>query len=130
MVDRNKFQRAIDSYFKLDDYIKQQEKDTRILRKKRQEIEKYILETTKRNKLQNKNLKSSDNRKLAFEKNDRFESFTKNFVKKNIEKYYFEKYGSRIGKKATEDKAEKLFNYLLSQREVIVNLNLNVVDNK
>ena len=70
----------VDSYIRLDNEIKEIEEKTKEIKKKKNTLEKYLIETFKNNKLHNKEISISNNYSLKFNEQDKKEALSQKYL--------------------------------------------------
>jgi hypothetical protein len=117
------------AYDAADNKIKEIEKRLREMRKERSDLEDRILKIMDENKLKGKTI-NLGHVKIAYEEKTTKESFSQGFVKKVLEEYFIENYGTKYGESMALTKANELFQYLLNHRADKTSISLVKTDIK
>ena len=107
----------VDSYIRLDNEIKEIEEKTKEIKKKKNTLEKYLIETFKNNKLHNKEISISNNYSLKFNEQDKKEALSQKYLKKTLETYFIKNYSHNLRKERCVEKSTEVFEYLLNNRK-------------
>ena len=107
----------VDSYIRLDNEIKEIEEKTKEIKKKKNTLEKYLIETFKNNKLHNKEISISNNYSLKFNEQDKKEALSQKYLKKTLETYFIKNYSHNLRKERCIEKSTEVFEYLLNNRK-------------
>ena len=125
----NKLKKVISNYIELNNEIKQIESITKEKRKKKNSLEKYLIDTFKHNKLYNKEIAVTSNQALLFTENDKKEALSQKYIKKTLTKYFITNYSHTLRKERCEEKALEIFDFLLENRDEKKSYNLKIVNN-
>ena len=107
----------VDSYIRLDNEIKEIEEKTKEIKKKKNTLEKYLIETFKNNKLHNKEILISNNYSLKFNEQDKKEALSQKYLKKTLETYFIKNYSHNLRKERCIEKSTEVYEYLLNNRK-------------
>ena len=120
----------VDSYIRLDNEIKEIEEKTKEIKKKKNTLEKYLIDTFKTNKLSNKEISISNNYSLKFNEQDKKEALSQKYLKKTLENYFVQNYSHNLRKERCIQKSTEVFEYLLNNRKDKKSYSLKILNHR
>ena len=111
-IDTRSLGENIDKYIRLSNEIKRIDKISRELKKNKSDIEDIIIQSLEKNNLTNKEF-IKGNFKISLQQ-----------IKNALEKYFVNSYSDRLSKERCLEKANELFEYVLSLRKTKIHSSL------
>ena len=105
---------TIKNYVKYDDYIKDQEKKIRKLKKERDNLSTDIIDFMINENYKNTDIRVGDSR-ISCQENKSLTSLNQNFIKNQINIFFVEKHPEIISK--NKNISTELFNYIINSRK-------------
>ena len=115
-IDIRSLGQNMEKYISLSGEIKRVDKLSRDLKKNKSDIEETIINQLENNKLTNKEF-IKGNFKISLQQSKKSDGLNQKFVKNAIEQYFINSYSDRLSEKRCIEKANELFEYVLSLRK-------------
>lgn len=115
-IDIRSLGQNMERYISLSGEIKRLDKLSRDLKKNKSDIEETIINQLENNKLTNKEF-IKGNFKISLQQSKKSDGLNQKFVKNAIEQYFINSYSDRLSEKRCIEKANELFEYVLSLRK-------------
>ena len=115
-IDIRSLGQNMEKYISLSSEIKRLDKLSRDLKKNKSDIEETIINQLENNKLTNKEF-IKGNFKISLQQSKKSDGLNQKFVKNAIEQYFINSYSDRLSEKRCIEKANELFEYVLSLRK-------------
>ena len=115
-IDIRSLGQNMEKYISLSGEIKRLDKLSRDLKKNKSDIEETIINQLENNKLTNKEF-IKGNFKISLQQSKKSDGVNQKFVKNAIEQYFINSYSDRLSEKRCIEKANELFEYVLSLRK-------------
>lgn len=115
-IDIRSLGQNMEKYISLSSEIKRLDKLSRDLKKNKSDIEETIINQLENNKLTNKEF-IKGNFKISLQQSKKSDGLNQKFVKNAIEQYFINSYSDRLSGKRCIEKANELFEYVLSLRK-------------
>ena len=115
-IDIRSQRQNMEKYISLSGEIKRLDKLSRDLKKNKSDIEETIINQLENNKLTNKEF-IKGNFKISLQQSKKSDGLNQKFVKNAIEQYFINSYSDRLSEKRCIEKANELFEYVLSLRK-------------
>tara|TARA_B100000925_G_C21814501_1_gene390201 strand:+ start:19 stop:414 length:396 start_codon:yes stop_codon:yes gene_type:complete len=115
-IDIRSLGQNMEKYISLSGEIKRLDKLSRDLKKNKSDIEETIINQLENNKLTNKEF-IKGNFKISLQQSKKSDGLNQKFVKNAIEQYFINSYSDRLSEKRCIEKANELFEYVLSLRK-------------
>ena len=122
-IDTRLLGENIDKYIRLSNEIKRIDKISRELKKSKSDIEDIIIQSLEKNNLTNKEF-IKGNFKISLQQNKKSDGLNQKFIKNALEKYFVNSYSDRLSKERCLEKANELFEYVLSLRKTKIHSSL------
>lgn len=116
----------IDKYIKLSNEIKRIDKVSRELKKSKTDIEDSIINILEKNDLTDKEF-IKGNFKISLQQNKKSDGLNQKFIKNALEQYFVNSYSDRLSKERCIQKANELFEYVLSLRKTRIHSSLKQI---
>tara|TARA_Y100000389_G_scaffold199878_1_gene239158 strand:+ start:1267 stop:1662 length:396 start_codon:yes stop_codon:yes gene_type:complete len=115
-IDTRSLGQKIDKYITLSNEIKRIDKASRDLKKNKSDIEDSIINILEKNELTNKEF-IKGNFKISMQQNKKSDGLNQKFIKNALEQYFINSYSDRLSKERCIEKANELYEYILSLRK-------------
>lgn len=106
--------------------IKEQQQHMRKLRKEYRDLESHVSSYIETHQLTQKDLRLQ-NYTVRYLQKETFEPFSQAYVRKTLESYFQEMYGSKYPPAVVSKKTEELFDYLVRHRSVRTHATLKIL---
>lgn len=125
-IDTRSLGQNIDKYIKLSNEIKRIDKVSRELKKNKSDIEDSIINILETNDLTNKEF-IKGNFKISLQQSKKSDGLNQKFIKSALEQYFVTSYSDRLSKERCIEKANELFEYVLSLRKTRIHSSLKQI---
>tara|TARA_B100001758_G_scaffold139372_1_gene120086 strand:- start:2266 stop:2661 length:396 start_codon:yes stop_codon:yes gene_type:complete len=125
-IDTRSLGLNIDKYIKLSNEIKRIDKVSRELKKSKTDIEDSIINILEKNDLTDKEF-IKGNFKISLQQNKKSDGLNQKFIKNALEQYFVNSYSDRLSKERCIQKANELFEYVLSLRKTRIHSSLKQI---
>ena len=117
----------IKKYVKYDNYIREEEKKLKNIKKKRDEYSEKILNNIIKNKLSDNDIRVG-NSKITCKESKNLTTLNQKFIKENIRNYFKEHY-TKMSDVDQEKISNDIFEYILNSRKITKKLSLKRIFN-
>lgn len=125
-IDTRSLGLNIDKYIKLSNEIKRIDKVSRELKKSKTDIEDSIINILEKNDLTDKEF-IKGNFKISLQQNKKSDGLNQKFIKNALEQYFVNSYSDKLSKERCLQKANELFEYVLSLRKTRIHSSLKQI---
>tara|TARA_B100001094_G_C18098199_1_gene754212 strand:+ start:651 stop:1046 length:396 start_codon:yes stop_codon:yes gene_type:complete len=125
-IDTRSLGQKIDKYITLSNEIKRIDKASRDLKKNKSDIEDSIINILEKNDLTNKEF-IKGNFKISMQQNKKSDGLNQKFIKNALEQYFINSYSDRLSKERCIEKANELYEYILSLRKTRIHSSLKQI---
>ena len=126
----NNLRKVIKDYIKLNNEIKLIEDQVKDKRKKKNSLEKYLIETFKQNNINKKEIAVTSRQSLLYIESEKKEALSQKFIKKSLVEYFIKNYSHSLRKERCEKKAQEIFEFLLANRDDKKSFSIKLIENR
>ena len=115
-IDTNSLSKIMEKYIRLNDNIKNLDKQSRELKKEKINTEELLINLIEENNLTKREF-IKGNFKIKYESHEKKDGLNQKFIKNSLEQYFLSSYSHKLSKTKCIEKADVIFNYILSLRK-------------
>jgi len=115
-IDTHSLSKIMEKYIRLTNNIKDLDKQSRELKKDKTNTEELLINLIEKNKLTEREF-IKGNFKIRYESHEKKDGLNQKFLKNSLEQYFITSYSDKLSDKRCLEKAEEIFNYILSLRK-------------
>jgi|TARA_B110000977_G_C10993615_1_gene460935 hypothetical protein len=115
-IDTHSLSKIMEKYIRLTNNIKDLDKQSRELKKDKTNTEELLINLIEKNKLTEREF-IKGNFKIRYESHEKKDGLNQKFLKNSLEQYFITSYSDKLSDKRCIEKAEEIFNYILSLRK-------------